>query len=96
MTNLKTAFFCSGDIYALQILKKFRLKGYSIPQQFGLMGFDNIDMLDYILPPLSTVKNSVEKVATKSIEQLLKLISHQEIETCRFIQYEIIYGETII
>ena len=94
--SIKTAFFCSGDIYALQILKEFRLRGYSIPKQFGLMGFDNIDMLDYILPPLTTVKNSVEEVAKKSVEQLLKLISHEEIASNEFVPYEIVYGDTII
>lgn len=92
----KTAFFCSGDIYALTLLKEFRKKGYLIPQQFGLMGFDNIDMLEYITPSITTVANSIEDVAKKSVECLLKLISHNEVNSINYVSHTIIQGETII
>lgn len=94
-SSKKTAFFCSGDIYALSILKELRVRGLSVPGQFGLMGFDKIDMLDYVTPSITTVNNSIESVATKSVECLMKLINHQPIEPINYVPYLISPGETL-
>lgn len=58
----RTAIFCSSDIYALDIIKTFREKGYQIPEDVGIMGFDNIDMLQYVTPAITTVDYSAEMI----------------------------------
>ena len=77
MTNspeIKTAFLCSGDAYALNVMRWGNQNGFVIPRDFGLMGFDNISVLDYILPRLTTVSTNLEGVAKTAVAELLQQI----------------------
>ena len=74
----KTAFLCSGDSYALNIMRWGEQEGLSIPGDFGLMGFDNINILDYISPKLTTVSTNLEGVATTAVTELLQQIDTKD------------------
>lgn len=93
--SLKTAFFCSGDIYALNILKHLREKGIKIPKDLGLMGFDNIDILEYVTPKLTTIHNSVEDVSKKAVDLLLQKINGEEIPGKNILPHYFVEGETL-
>jgi DNA-binding LacI/PurR family transcriptional regulator len=41
----KNSIFCSSDSYALDILRKLKKINKKVPEDIGLMGFDNIDFL---------------------------------------------------
>ncbi|MCG8453972.1 MAG: LacI family transcriptional regulator [Spirochaetales bacterium] len=69
-SSQKSAILCSNDIYALDILKASREWGLKIPQDFGLMGFDNIDTLRYLETDITSVYYPVEKVAKAAVECL--------------------------
>lgn len=75
-SKCKTAFLCSGDIYALSIMQWGTGKGLKIPRDFGLMGFDDISVLQYISPRLTTVSTNLEGVAATAVVELI-----QQIET---------------
>lgn len=90
----RCAIICSGDIYALNIMKWAREKDLSMPKDFGLMGFDNISMLDYVNPGLTTVSTCVEEVARVSVETLIAQIEGREIAEQNF-QFKIIERETL-
>ena len=70
----RTALLCSGDIYALSVLRWAKERGLEIPHDFGLMGFDDINVLNYIDPPLSTVSTNVEGVAKVAVAHLMAII----------------------
>lgn len=69
-----TAIFCFSDILAIGLLKFFEEKNIKIPQDYSLIGFDNIEASEYTVPALTTIaQNAVEKgkVATQLlIEQI--------------------------
>jgi len=67
-------YFCSSDYYALQIRMEAQHLGLQIPKDFGLMGFDGIDTLDYIQPTLATVHYPAEEIGLAAIELLQKLM----------------------
>jgi LacI family transcriptional regulator len=73
----RIAFLCSSDVYALELLRGFREQGIAIPADAGLMGFDNLDIFDYITPRITTVSTSLEKVGATAVNMLLKLIAHE-------------------
>lgn len=74
-TNKKTAFFCSGDIFALDIMKHMNAMGKRAGEDYGIMGFDGIDILDYVTPRLNTIYNPVEQVAKEAVKLLFKLMN---------------------
>lgn len=71
----RTAFFCSGDIFALDIMKYMSQKGKKAGKDYGIMGFDGIDILDYVTPRLNTIYNPVELVAKEAVKLLFQLMN---------------------
>lgn len=74
----RTAILCSGDIYALNIMRVFKSRRIKTPRDVGIMGFDNIKMLEYIVPRLTTVSTNVEKVAAVAVGELIAQITDVE------------------
>ena len=71
----RTAILCSGDIYALDIMRHFKARKIKTPRDIGIMGFDNIKMLEFVVPRLTTVSTNVEKVAAVAVNELIYQIT---------------------
>lgn len=93
--GVKTAFFCSGDIFALELMKHLKTLGKKAKKDYGIMGFDNIDVLDYVTPRLTTIDNSVEKIAIMAVNMLFDLINGKSTRTEILLDYLLVKGETI-
>lgn len=72
--DVRTAILCSGDIYALNIMRYFKAHKIKTPRDAGIMGFDNISILEYIVPRLTTVSTNVENVAVVAVNELISQI----------------------
>jgi len=87
----RTAVLCSGDIYALSVLRWAKSSGKQIPRDFGVMGFDDISVLDYIDPPLSTVSTNVDGIARVAVSHLMAMIEDPSLPPQRmYLNYRII------
>ncbi len=91
----KIAFFCSGDVYALEIMKTLRNMHLKAGEDFGIMGFDNIDVLEYVIPRLTTIDNAVDEIAVKAVDVLFDLINGKDVEKKTIVKHRIIEGETL-
>ena len=58
-----TAFFASLDIVAIGIYSAVYKSGLSIPGDISVVGYDNIDISNYLTPPLTTYNASTGKIA---------------------------------
>ncbi|MFA9463572.1 MAG: LacI family DNA-binding transcriptional regulator [Velocimicrobium sp.] len=94
-SNKKTAFFCSGDMIALDLIEYLKDHDKFIVEDYGIMGYDNIDFLRYLSPRLSTIDNCAQEVAKEAVSMLLDLMNQSKTETNRIIKSELIKGETI-
>ena len=50
-----TAIVCSNDEQAVGALRTLRELGYSVPNDFSLVGFDDINMVQFTTPPITTI-----------------------------------------
>jgi DNA-binding LacI/PurR family transcriptional regulator len=50
-----TAIACSNDEQAVGALRKLRELGYTVPDDFSLVGFDDINMVQFTTPPITTI-----------------------------------------
>lgn len=57
--NKYDAIFCTCDIMAIGLMKGFIRKGYKIPEDLSIMGFDNIQFSKYSNPELTTVDQNI-------------------------------------
>lgn len=73
-TGEKTAVLCSSDIYALETLSILREAGVRVPEDVGVMGFDDIDFLSHTSPPLSSVSQNIDLLARTCFKVLKDLM----------------------
>lgn len=91
----RTAFFCTSDMIALELMRYLQMKEKKVVEDYGIMGFDNIDILRYVSPRLSTIYNSVEEVAETSVSLLFDLINEKKVKKERIVKYRPVDGDTL-
>jgi LacI family transcriptional regulator len=91
----KTAILCSSDVFALETLRHLKEKGFRVPEDIGVMGFDNIDVLKYVEPPLATVTYPMEEIGRSAFEQLLALMEGTEKPGDIFLDHRVICGKSL-
>jgi DNA-binding LacI/PurR family transcriptional regulator len=72
-----TAVLCSNDMTALGVMHKCYQAGLSIPQDLSLVGFDDIKLAQFVLPPLTTVRMSQSELARIAFNALLEEIERK-------------------
>jgi len=77
-TPLPTAVFAANDSMAIGALRAFHDKGFVVPDDMALVGFDDIPISRYVKPSLSTVQVPIHKMGILAVERLLFAL--QEIE----------------
>jgi DNA-binding LacI/PurR family transcriptional regulator len=71
------AVFSSNDQMALGTLQAARHLGLSIPEDLGIVGFDNIPEAAYFYPPLTTVQQDTRRLGAIAVERINTLIQAQ-------------------
>lgn len=70
--NRPDALFCASDVNALGVLKAARELNLDIPNDLAVVGFDDIDIADYL--GLTTVKQPLEGSGREAVLLINKLI----------------------
>ncbi|TDQ37438.1 LacI family DNA-binding transcriptional regulator [Aureibacillus halotolerans] len=91
----RTAIVCSCDYYALEILKRFKETNLIVGQDVGLVGFDNIDTLQYVEPALNTVSFDLEGMGSEAIRLLLNRIETDRAPIKKLLSHQLIRGASL-
>jgi len=75
--NVSAVFACA-DLMALGAIRSLTENGLNIPEDISVIGFDNISVLKYSLPPLTTVGQDIVAKGIKAAEVLIDLIEGRE------------------
>ena len=70
LAELPTAVVCSNDMTAIGVLHALYRTTHSVPQDISVVGFDDIHLAQFMLPPLTTVQMSCKDLATAAVEAL--------------------------
>jgi len=68
------AIFIANDQMALSALRTLRTRGLAVPDDIGIVGFDNIPESAYFLPPLTTVHQDQYEIAKVAVAEIIKII----------------------
>ena len=71
---LPTAFLCVNDATALGVLIALSARGYDLPRQFSVMGFDDISFASFVTPSLTTMKQPRSKIGEAAMDLLLAVV----------------------
>ncbi|MGK4584465.1 LacI family DNA-binding transcriptional regulator [Kitasatospora sp. HPMI-4] len=67
-----TAIVCGSDMMALGAIRAVRQRGLSVPQDVSVVGFDDSPLIAFTEPPLTTIRQPVEAMATAAVDALLE------------------------
>jgi LacI family transcriptional regulator len=70
LKELPTAIVCSNDMTAIGVLHALFRTTHSVPREISVVGFDDIHLAQFMLPPLTTVQMSCKDLATAAVEAL--------------------------
>jgi DNA-binding LacI/PurR family transcriptional regulator len=68
--KVPTAVMCSNDMTAIGVLHKLYRAGLRVPDDFSVIGFDNIHIAEVTIPPLTTVEMSRLDIARAAVTAL--------------------------
>ena len=69
-----TAMFCVSDLTAIGAYRAIYESGHSIPEDISIVGFDGIELGDYIQPPITTMHQPREQMVEESVRILDEMI----------------------
>lgn len=75
-----TALAFCYDYYAIEMMDYLQHKGVRIPEDFSVIGFDDIDMARLTAPRLTTIHQGMAEKGRMAVRQLVKCINKEEIE----------------
>jgi LacI family transcriptional regulator len=69
-----TAVFATADILAIGIMEGLADSGYDVPSDVSVVGFDNLDLSEYVTPKLTTIAQDIPQKAAIAVRRLLATI----------------------
>jgi LacI family transcriptional regulator len=70
LSELPTAVMCSNDMTAIGVLHALYRTPHKVPADVSVVGFDDIHLAQFMLPPLTTVQMSCNHLAAAAVEAL--------------------------
>lgn len=77
LDNPPTALFATNDVMALGFIQKAQENGVNIPDDYSILGFDNIRMGNMIVPALTTVNHPKRRMGKMAAYKILELLGEK-------------------
>ena len=89
-----TAVFAMSDTMALGAIRAIRDRGLRVPEDISVLGFDGIELGNYVSPKLTTIRQDREVIAKRSVEILLENIVGLNNAVHETVPFQVIVGES--
>lgn len=83
--NPPTAIIACNDLMALGAMSAAQERGLRVGIDISITGFDDIAQAEHSHPPLTTVRQPIEKIGEKVCEMLVKIIHQETLEKTQLI-----------
>ncbi len=75
LSNPPTAVLCSNDMTAIGVMREAYEQNIRVPEALSVIGFDDIHLAEFTIPPLTTVKMSQHELAKLAFQALLNEVA---------------------
>ena len=76
LSNGATAIICGNDLIASGVINECKMRGFRIPEDISVIGFDDIPIASTTEPTLSTIRQERNELGRCALVALLSLINH--------------------
>lgn len=73
------AIFYSNDVMAFGGMKVLLRNGYKIPENVSIVGFDNVQISEFVEPELTTINQPIYDMGRESCRLLVKVINNEDV-----------------
>ncbi len=84
------AVLCNNDDIALGVLFEAQRRGLSIPGEFGICGFNDMDVSSQTNPTLTSVRTPRRQVGRRAVEMLIARLNGSTASPCEDLGFEVI------
>ncbi len=77
LSDRPTAVLCSNDMTAIGVMREAYDQDIKIPDNLSVIGFDDIRLAEFTIPPLTTVQMSQMELATIAFQALLREVQRE-------------------
>ena len=91
-----TAVFAMSDVTAIGAIRAAKDQGYRVPEDISVIGYDGIEMGQYMVPKLTTISQPGEQIAQMCITLLLQAIGKEKTAVRMTVPFELNVGESTI
>ncbi|MBR5310411.1 MAG: LacI family DNA-binding transcriptional regulator [Oscillospiraceae bacterium] len=89
-----TALFAAADVMAIGAIRALKDKGLRVPEDVSVIGFDGLRLGSFLVPKLSTIEQSVEIMAKRSVEILLSCIEKRGTSEHQVVPFKVCQRES--
>jgi len=72
-----TAIMCSNDMTAIGVIREAYERGVSVPQELSVIGFDDIRLSRFFIPPITTIQMSQVEIARLAFKALVTEVERE-------------------
>ena len=90
--SLPTAFFCYNDSSAIGVISSLQSRGYQVPRDFSVIGFDDIPFARNMSPSLTTIRQPRGQIGELAMSNLLDMLSSRKAPTAK----TLLHGDLIV
>ncbi len=83
MPNRPTAIFAANDLSAIGVLQVAGEMGIDVPRELSVIGFDDIPEAIQVSPPLTTIRQPMQRLGATAAESLIGLLGGETPEAMR-------------
>lgn len=77
-----TAIFCASDVMACGAIEGIKEMGLKIPKDIAIVGFDDINICEYVTPKLTTIRQERDKIGRTAAMQLIEIVNGKSLGRC--------------
>lgn len=85
------AIICANDYMAIALMGELIGKGFLVPDDIAVSGFDNIWESSISIPPITTISVPVEEMTIKALRQIERMWEGEEVERVCMVGAEMLY-----
>ncbi len=89
-----TAVICRNDLAAMRVIQSCAKLGVRIPEDFSVIGFDDIASSAFSSPALTTIRQPIAAAAEETVKLLLNLLEGQSHPVRRSLPAELVIRES--
>lgn len=90
-----TAIFAQNDLMAIGAINALQARGYRVPDDISVIGFDDIQLSSYFSPTLTTVQVPFFEMGRRAMEVLVKMLNGKRADVTTYMQVKIKERSTV-